>query len=62
MRNPLVILLRWAVEWLQKEPHMQSGQALSREELRAMVLEILSEPTVAPQRSEERRVGKECRL
>ena len=47
MRNPVATLLRSAVEWFEKEAPMRSQQAPSREELRTLVLEILSEQTTA---------------
>jgi len=43
MKSRLATLFRSAVEWFEKGTRMQSEKPLSREELRAMVLEILSE-------------------
>ena len=49
MRNRLAALLRSAVEWFEKKPRMKPAQSTSREELRAALLELLSEPATARQ-------------
>ena len=47
MRTRLAALLRSAVEWFEKGSPMRSEHAPSRQELRTLVLEILSEQTTA---------------